>query len=129
MHDHGENNSSESEHNNKAYNTTPKKGNHRRNEQPGLTESETNISDTPSANADPNDSEAPVMAQASEYDDKGRCVKHPHIKLRKKKILGGWKVMLVRAHQGLYLRRSGCFTCMLLYIFHSYAHVKPYFCR
>jgi hypothetical protein len=110
MHDHGENNSSESEHNNKAHNTTPKKGNLRRNEQPGLTESETNISDTPSANADPNDSEAPVMAQASEYDDKGRCVKHPHIKLRKKKILGGWKVMLVRVYQGLYLPRSGCFT-------------------
>jgi hypothetical protein len=83
----------------KNSNSTPKKSNNnRRNDQSGLTESETNISDTPSANADPNDSEAPVMAQASEYDDKGRCVKHPHIKLRKKKMLGGWKVMLVRVY-------------------------------
>ncbi|KAL7508126.1 hypothetical protein ACHAXN_005232 [Cyclotella atomus] len=97
----------------KNSNSTPKKSNNnRRNEQSGLTESETNISDTPSANADPNDSEAPVMAQASEYDDKGRCVKHPHIKLRKKKMLGGWKVMLVNCpdcciEEMLKMRRNG----------------------
>jgi hypothetical protein len=89
--------------------STPKKSSRRPVDQPGLTESETNVSDS---NADNNDSEAPVMAQASEYDDKGRCVKHPHIKLRKKKILGGWKVMLVNCpdcciEEMLKMRRNG----------------------
>lgn len=105
--DHSE---SSSEHKSRSK-QTPKKGNRRPNEQPGFTESETNISE-PSTNADPNDSEAPVMAQASEYDDKGRCVKHPHIKLRKKKMLGGWKVMLVNCpdcciEEMLKMRRNG----------------------
>jgi len=27
-------------------------------------------------------------------DEEGRCAKHPHIRLRKKKMLGGWKVLL-----------------------------------
>jgi len=31
----------------------------------------------------------------TEYDAKGRCVRHPHVRLRKKKILGGgWRVLL-----------------------------------
>ena len=93
----------------RSYNTPKKSG--RRNEQSGLTESETNLSDPPS-NTEHNDSETPVMAQASEYDDKGRCVKHPHIKLRKKKMLGGWKVMLVNCpdcciEEMLKMRRNG----------------------
>jgi hypothetical protein len=105
----GADSESSSEHKSRSK-PTPKKGN-RRHEQAGLTESETNISDAPD-NADPNDSEAPVMAKASEYDDKGRCVKHPHIKLRKKKMLGGWKVMLVNCpdcciEEMLKMRRNG----------------------
>ena len=28
------------------------------------------------------------------YDEKGRCTKHPHIRLRRKKMLGGWKVVM-----------------------------------
>ena len=28
----------------------------------------------------------------AEYDKKGRCVRHPNIRLRKKKIFGGWKI-------------------------------------
>ena len=35
------------------------------------------------------------MAEPSAYTDRGRCVRHPHIKLRKKKLMGGWKIMLV----------------------------------
>ena len=35
------------------------------------------------------------ILEPSTYDDKGRCMKHPHIRLRKKKLMGGWKVMLV----------------------------------
>lgn len=90
----------------------PKKNRRSVDSQPGFTESETNVSDTPSANADHNDSETPVMSQASAYDDKGRCVKHPHIKLRKKKLLGGWKVMLVNCpdcciEEMLKMRRNG----------------------
>jgi len=31
----------------------------------------------------------------NEYDSKGRCVRHPHVRLRKKKMLGkGWKVLM-----------------------------------
>ena len=31
----------------------------------------------------------------NEWDSKGRCVRHPHIRLRKKKMLGkGWKVLM-----------------------------------
>lgn len=103
--DHSE---SSSEHKSRSK-TTPKKKIHR-NEQSGFTESETNISDGPSANA--NDPDTPAMAKASEWDDKGRCVKHPHIKLRKKKMLGGWKVMLVNCpdcciEEMLKMRRNG----------------------
>ena len=29
------------------------------------------------------------------YDSRGRCQRHPHIQLRKKKMLGGWRVLLV----------------------------------
>eukprot|EP00804_Cyclotella_cryptica_P030161 CCRYP_009569-RA/>CCRYP_009569-RA protein AED:0.02 eAED:0.02 QI:425/1/1/1/1/1/2/375/1020 len=96
----------------RAAKNTPKKNRRSVDSQPGFTESETNASDAPSANADHNDSETPVMAQASAYDDKGRCVKHPHIKLRKKKLLGGWKVMLVNCpdcciEEMLKMRRNG----------------------
>ncbi|KAL7469151.1 hypothetical protein ACHAXS_009410 [Conticribra weissflogii] len=30
----------------------------------------------------------------AEFDSKGRCVRHPAIRLRKKKLLGGWKVLI-----------------------------------
>ncbi|KAL9181145.1 hypothetical protein ACHAXT_009950 [Thalassiosira profunda] len=30
----------------------------------------------------------------AEYDHKGRCVRHPAIRLRKKKLFGGWKVVI-----------------------------------
>ena len=30
----------------------------------------------------------------AEYDKKGRCVRHPAIRLRKKKIFGGWKIII-----------------------------------
>lgn len=36
-----------------------------------------------------------LILEPSTYDDKGRCMKHPHIRLRKKKLMGGWKVMLI----------------------------------
>ena len=35
------------------------------------------------------------MLEPSSYDDRGWCVNHPHIRLCKKKLLGGWKVILV----------------------------------
>lgn len=40
-------------------------------------------------------SERGFILEPSTYDDKGRCMKHPHIRLRKKQFMGGWKVMLV----------------------------------
>ena len=40
-------------------------------------------------------SENGLILEPSTYDDKGRCMKHPHIRLRKKKLMGGWKVVLV----------------------------------
>eukprot|EP00584_Thalassiosira_punctigera_P022537 CAMPEP_0172565920 /NCGR_PEP_ID=MMETSP1067-20121228/109967_1 /TAXON_ID=265564 ORGANISM="Thalassiosira punctigera, Strain Tpunct2005C2" /NCGR_SAMPLE_ID=MMETSP1067 /ASSEMBLY_ACC=CAM_ASM_000444 /LENGTH=56 /DNA_ID=CAMNT_0013356911 /DNA_START=36 /DNA_END=202 /DNA_ORIENTATION=+ len=30
----------------------------------------------------------------AEYDAKGRCVRHPAIRLRKKKMFGGWKIII-----------------------------------
>lgn len=30
----------------------------------------------------------------AEHDSKGRCVRHPAIRLRKKKLLGGWKILI-----------------------------------
>ncbi|KAL3804505.1 hypothetical protein HJC23_002544 [Cyclotella cryptica] len=30
----------------------------------------------------------------AEHDAKGRCVRHPDIRLRKKKLLGGWKILI-----------------------------------
>lgn len=30
----------------------------------------------------------------AEYDSKGRCIRHPDIRLRKKKIFGGWKILI-----------------------------------
>ena len=30
----------------------------------------------------------------AEYDKKGRCIRHPAIRLRKKKIFGGWKIII-----------------------------------
>ena len=35
------------------------------------------------------------MINTNDYDDKGRCVHHPHIRLRKEKMFGrGWKVLM-----------------------------------
>lgn len=30
----------------------------------------------------------------AEHDHKGRCVRHPDVRLRKKKLLGGWKILI-----------------------------------
>ena len=62
-------------------------------ESPGQTESETSPEEDTAS--DMNESDSFPLTQASAYDDKGRCVKHPHIRLRKKKMLGGWNVLLV----------------------------------
>mmetsp|Transcript_7177 Transcript_7177/g.14501 ORF Transcript_7177/g.14501 Transcript_7177/m.14501 type:complete len:1267 (-) Transcript_7177:3184-6984(-) len=77
----------------------------------GQTESETQPEEDSEIDQNDSDSFLP-MAKASEYDEKGRCVKHPHIKLRKKKMLGGWKVLLVNCpdcciEEMLKMRKSG----------------------
>jgi hypothetical protein len=39
--------------------------------------------------------EATICTSTNNFDAKGRCVKHPHVRLRKKKFLGrGWKVLM-----------------------------------
>ncbi|EED93292.1 predicted protein [Thalassiosira pseudonana CCMP1335] len=45
---------------------------------------------------DSNQPEDPLyQINTNNYDSKGRCVDHPHIRLRKKKMLGrGWKVLM-----------------------------------
>lgn len=41
-----------------------------------------------------NDEET-ICTSTNNYDSKGRCVRHPHVRLRKKKFLGrGWKVLM-----------------------------------
>ena len=30
----------------------------------------------------------------NEWDAKGRCVRHPHVRLRKRKVFGGWRVLM-----------------------------------
>ena len=30
----------------------------------------------------------------AEHDEKGRCIRHPDVRLRKKKLLGGWKILI-----------------------------------
>ncbi|KAL7516118.1 hypothetical protein ACHAWX_004355 [Stephanocyclus meneghinianus] len=36
-----------------------------------------------------------ISVSTNNYDSKGRCVRHPHVRLRKKKILGrGWKILM-----------------------------------
>ena len=30
----------------------------------------------------------------AEHDHRGRCIRHPDIRLRKKKLLGGWKILI-----------------------------------
>lgn len=55
------------------------------------TESETSESSSSDSHSNSNST---FGLDIPNYDDKGRCVKHPHIKLRKKKMLGGWKVLL-----------------------------------
>jgi len=41
-----------------------------------------------------NDEET-ICTSTNNFDAKGRCVKHPHVRLRKKKFLGrGWKVLM-----------------------------------
>jgi hypothetical protein len=32
--------------------------------------------------------------ETAEYDSRGRCVRHPNIRLRRKKLLGGWKIII-----------------------------------
>jgi predicted nucleic acid-binding Zn-ribbon protein len=52
------------------------------------------VLETPDFDFD-NDEEDNVSSSTNNYDKKGRCVKHPHVRLRKKKILGrGWKVLM-----------------------------------
>ena len=36
-----------------------------------------------------------TLLEPSLFDDRGRCARHPHIRLRKKKMMGGWKIILV----------------------------------
>ena len=46
---------------------------------------------------DSNDDEGgeTICTSTNNYDLKGRCVRHPHVRLRKKKFLGrGWKVLM-----------------------------------
>ena len=35
-----------------------------------------------------------ALINTAEYDSKGRCVHHPHIRLRKKKMFGKWKTLM-----------------------------------
>ena len=49
--------------------------------------------------SDGGDSEGDVgpaeQLNTNEWDAKGRCVRHKHVRLRKKKMLGkGWKVLM-----------------------------------
>ena len=34
-----------------------------------------------------------VGLNTGEFDSQGRCIRHPHIRLRKKRVMGGWKVV------------------------------------
>lgn len=82
------------------------------NSQAGYTESETNPESSDAISVDNDNSDVMPVTKASEFDDKGRCVNHPHIRLRKKKMLGGWKVMLVNCpdcciEEMLKMRRNG----------------------
>ena len=44
---------------------------------------------------DNDDGEETICTSTNNYDSKGRCVRHPHVRLRKKKFLGrGWKVLM-----------------------------------
>lgn len=44
---------------------------------------------------DNDECEQSICTSTNNYDSKGRCVRHPHVKLRKKKFLGrGWKVLM-----------------------------------
>ena len=53
-------------------------------------ESETNDIDF-----DNDDGEESICTSTNNYDSKGRCIRHPHVRLRKKKFLGrGWKVLM-----------------------------------
>jgi len=41
------------------------------------------------------DNDQSICSSTNNYDSKGRCVRHPHVRLRKKKFLGrGWKVLM-----------------------------------
>jgi len=35
-----------------------------------------------------------VGINTCEYDKRGRCVRHPHVRLRKRRVMGGWKVLM-----------------------------------
>ena len=52
----------------------------------------------PAAPPPPAEHDAPPDARrlsTYEYDDRGRCVRHPHVRLRKRKMFGrGWKVLM-----------------------------------
>ena len=42
-----------------------------------------------------NPSPLPLVANTCDYDDKGRCVHHPRVRLRKRNVFGrGWKVLI-----------------------------------
>jgi hypothetical protein len=58
------------------------------------TESETSPETDSTFPDDHHDRGGPLLGP-SPFDERGRCVKHPHVRLRKKKMMGGWKVMLV----------------------------------
>lgn len=41
------------------------------------------------------DNDQSICSSTNNYDSKGRCVRHPHVRLRKKKFLGrGWKILM-----------------------------------
>ena len=54
----------------------------------------------PSAEEDEEEGQSDIQnilskMNTNEYDSKGRCVRHPHVRLRKKKMLGkGWKILM-----------------------------------
>merc|ERR1719464_941287 len=45
-------------------------------------------------NEDEENGPVATLVNTADYDSKGRCVHHPHVRLRKKKIFGGWKTLM-----------------------------------
>jgi hypothetical protein len=53
------------------------------------------VQETPDFDFDNDDEDEDMCISTNNYDKKGRCVRHPHVRLRKKKILGrGWKILM-----------------------------------